>query len=535
MPSIEYDYVIVGAGSAGCALAYRLAKYCPNSSILLLEAGGLDVSPFIHVPAAIIKAIGNPALDWRLIAEPDSSRNNKRDLWPAGKVLGGSSAINGMLYVRGQARDYDRWAQLGCDGWAYEDILPVFKRLESTQIGDDELRGRRGPMHINWLRTTHPLAHEFVKAAQESGLQFNSDYNGKSQSGVSYSQVTQKRGWRYHTARAYLWPGKKPSNIDIQTKAQVTKLDFDGLVCTGLRFIKGGNENIVRARQEVILSAGTFGTAKLLMLSGIGSGEALKDAGVSVTIDRQAVGKNLQEHPEAMLSIEVNQPTYNTEINSYKVVLHAVNWLLFGRGPATSPYPHALAFMESSPGQGFADIQVQLGPYAFNFDENGVIPHDRPAISAAVNISYPKSRGEVRLRSYNPSDSLVIRHELFGNDDDMQRLIFACKRVRSVFDNTLFDSHRVTERLPGKAVKSDYDWEEFLRDTAFLGYHPVGTCRMGGDDKAVVAPNLKVRGVDRLRVADASIMPELISGNTNATAIMIGEKAADLIVQGDTS
>ncbi|MBP02343.1 MAG: glucose-methanol-choline oxidoreductase [Rhodospirillaceae bacterium] len=531
MPSIEYDYIIVGAGSAGCALAYRLAKYRPNHSILLLEAGGPDISPFIHVPAAIIKAIGNPSLDWMHAAEPDSSRNNKVDLWPAGKVLGGSSAINGMLYVRGQSQDYDRWAEAGCDGWAYADILPVFKRLESTIIGDGELRGREGPMHVNWLRTTHALAHEFVKAAQDSGLEFNVDYNGKYQSGVSYSQVTQKRGWRYHTARAYIWPGKKPSNIDVQTKAQVYKLDFNMGACTGLRFQKRGNAVVAKARQEVILSAGTFGSAKLLMLSGIGPGEVLKDVGVPVYRDIQSVGRNLQEHPEAMLSIEVNQSTYNTEINSYKMVLHTLNWFLFGRGPATSPYPHVVAFMESLPGQGFSDIQVQLGPYAFTFDENGVIPHKKPAISAAVNISYPKSRGRILLKSSNVSDSLLIEHELFGHDDDLRLLTSACKTVRSIFNNPVFDAHRIAERLPGKDVQSDDEWASFLKNTAFLGYHPVGTCRMGGDNSAVLEPNLKVRGVDRLRVADASIMPDLISGNTNATAIMIGEKAADLIMQ----
>ena len=525
----EYDFIVVGGGSAGSALAYRLAKYRPNDSILLLEAGGFDTSPLIHVPAAIIKAIGNPSLDWMHVAEPDPSRNQKKDLWPAGKVLGGSSAINGMLYVRGQSHDYDRWADAGCKGWGYEDVLPIFKRQECTSIGADSFRGRTGPVYVNWLRTTHHLAHEFVKAAENNGIPFNADYNGRGQKGVSYSQVTQKRGWRYHTSRAYLWPGKKPPNIDIKTNAIVTELMLENTKCLGVRYAKGCNQLVARSRQETILSAGTLGSPKILMLSGIGPGKTLKDLGIPVHLSSEAVGKNLQDHPEAMLSIEVNESTYNTEIISWKIVLHAVNWLLFGQGPATSPYPHAVAFMESSSSVPFPDIQVQLGPYAFSFDEKGVIPHHKPAISAAVNISYPKSRGEILLSSNNFLDAPVIRHKLLGHPEDMSRLISACKMVRSIMGNPIFSPYRVSERLPGKEVQSDDEWEDFLRKTVFLGYHAVGTCRMGVDDCAVVTPELKVKGIDALRVVDASIMPDLISGNTNATAIMIGEKAADLI------
>ncbi|MDE0801339.1 MAG: GMC family oxidoreductase N-terminal domain-containing protein [Rhodospirillaceae bacterium] len=525
----SFDHIIIGGGSAGSALGYRLAKHRPAETVLLLEAGGRDFSPFIHVPAAIIKAMGNPSLDWMHMAEPDQSRNGKVDLWPAGKVLGGSSSINGMLYVRGQAHDYNRWAENGCAGWAYDDLLPVFKRLEQTLIGDHAVRGRTGPINVNHLRTTHPLAHVFVEAAKESGIPFNEDYNGVEQLGVAYSQVTQSRGWRYHAARAYLWPGKKPRNLKIITRAMVTNLTFDGSRCTGVRYQKGASVKTVKASASVTISAGTLSTPKILMLSGIGPEEDLKNHGIDVRHNAPGVGQNLQEHPEGMVSIEVNQSTYNTEINSWKIILHAANWLLFGRGPATSPYPHAVAFTKSDPAQNYADLQIQLGPYAFSFDENGVIPHDKPAISAAVNIAYPKTRGTVRLKSNDPLASPIITHNLFDNEEDLVKLIEGCRSVRQLLSGPAFAQHRTAELLPGEDVQSDDEWAAFLRKTAFLGYHVVGTCRMGSDSDSVVTPDLKVRGVDGLRVADASIMPDLISGNTNATALMIGEKAADLI------
>ena len=313
-----------------------------------------------------------------------------------------------------------------------------------------------------------------------------------------------------------------------------TMLAFENGRCTGLTYRRGNCDFTVHARESVILSAGALASPKLLMANGIGGAAELKAKGIPVLWDSPNVGKNLREHPEGMVSIEVNQSTFNTEINSWKILLHSINWLLFGRGPATSPYPHAVAFLKSDPALNHADIQVQLGPYAFSFDKNGVIPHDRPAISAAVNIAYPRSYGEVRLRSNNPLDTPIIDHQLLGDEDDVSRLIVGCEAVRSVLKGEAFTSHRVAEHLPGKDVQSRDEWTEYLRKTAFLGYHPVGTCQMGSNESSVVDPELRVRGVEGLRVADASIMPDLISGNTNATAIMIGEKAADLIT-GRTS
>ena len=526
----SWDYIIVGAGSAGCALANRLSAN-PDTQVLLLEAGGVDRSLYIRMPAAIIRAIGNPRLDWCYQAEPDPSRNHRVDLWPAGKTLGGSSSINGMLYVRGAAADFDRWAAEGCPGWSYADVLPFFRRMESSPLGDERYRGRTGPVRTAALRTTHPLAHTFVQAAVEAGLTLNQDYNGATQEGVAYTEVNQQRGRRYNAARAYLHPVRRRRNLAIRTRSACRRLLIENGRCLGVEYRRGGRLHRAEAGREVILCAGAIASPKLLMLSGIGPAGQLRDAGIEIVRDLPGVGANLQEHPEGMVGIDVNVSTYNTEINSWKIVLHGLNWLLFGRGPATSPYPHAVAFIRSAPGETRPDIQVQLGPYAFSFSEEGVIPYDRPAISAAINVSYPRSRGSIRLRGADPDAPPLISHALL-DDDDMDRLIAGCRQVREILNGPAFAPYRIGERLPGPEVQSGDEWRDYLRRTAFLGYHPVGTCKMGTDGLAVTRPDLTVRGVDALRVADASVMPSLTSGNTNATAMMIGERAADFILRG---
>lgn len=525
----DWDYIVIGAGSAGSVLANRLSAD-PGNRVLLLEAGGTDISPYIHVPAAIIKAIGNRKLDWCYLAEPDASRAGKRDLWPAGKVLGGSSSINGMMFVRGQPGDFDRWAALGCDGWSYRDVLPYFRRAESTALGDGGYRGREGPLRVGPLRSTHPLARVFVDAAVERGIPFNRDYNGGSQLGVAYSQVTQSRGWRLSAARGYLWPARGRNNLRIETRAACERLVVEGGRIAGVEYRRNGRLHRAVARREILLSAGVIGSPKLLMLSGIGPAAELERHGIRVRLDSPEVGSNLADHPEGMVGIDVNVPTYNTEINSWKVAIHALNWLFFGRGPATSPYPHAVAFLKSDEQRADPDIQVQLGPYAFSFSEDGVVPYPRPAISASVNISYPRNRGRVRLRSGVAHAPPVIEHELLADDGDMRLMIDACRRVREIFRAPAFDAYRLAERLPGEAVQTDEQWANYLRRTAFLGYHGVSTCRMGSDAGAVVDPALRLRGLEGLRVVDASVMPTLISGNTHGTVVMLAERAADLIL-----
>lgn len=525
----EWDYIIVGAGSAGSVLANRLSAD-PERRVLLLEAGGPDFSPYIHVPAAIIRAIGNKHLDWCYLAEPDASRGGKRDLWPAGRVLGGSSSINGMMFVRGQPSDFNGWAEAGCDGWSYPDVLPYFKRAESTLLGDDRYRGRDGPLRINRLRSTHPLAEIFVNAAIERGIPFNDDYNGASQLGVAYSQVTQTRGWRMSASRAYLWPAWRRRNLRIETRAICERLVFDGGRITGVEYRRGTRHHRATARQCVVLSAGAIGSPKLLMLSGIGPAAELERHGIPVQLDNPDVGAHLADHPEGMVGIDVNVSTYNTEINSWKIAIHALNWLVAGRGPATSPYPHAVAFLKSDEALANPDIQVQLGPYAFSFSEEGVVPYEKPAISASVNISYPRNRGCVKLRAADPAASPVIEHELLADEGDLRLLTDACRRVREIFHAAAFDQYRIAERLPGEAVQSDAEWSAYLRKTAFLGYHGVSTCRMGNGEGSVVDPHLRLQGLDGLRIVDASVLPSLISGNTHGTVVMLAERAADLML-----
>ena len=527
---MDWDYIIVGAGSAGCVLANRLSAD-PACRVLLIEAGGYDWSPYVHVPAAIIKAIGNPALDWCYSAEPDASRDTRKDLWPAGRILGGSSSINGMLFVRGQRSDFDAWAALGCSGWSYDDVLPYFRKLESTTLGQSQFRGRDGPQVVNALRSVHPLANVFVNAAVESGIPFNEDYNGASQLGVAYSQVNQKRGQRFSASRAYLWPIRRRKNLSIVTQAKCRRINFECVRANGITYQHKGQVKKATASREVILSAGVIGSPKLLQLSGVGAAGQLQRHDIPVIVDNSNVGAHLTDHPEGMVGIDVNVSTYNTEINSWKIVLHGLRWLLSGRGPASSPYPHAVAFLKSSAEGAHPDIQVQLGPYAFSFSEDGVVPYHKPAISASVNLSYPANRGQVQLRSSNPDDAPIIDHELLSSKEDVAKLTAACRDIRKIFAGAAFDTFRVGERLPGPQVQSDDEWERYLRQTAFLGYHGVSTCRMGSPEKAVVDTEFRVHGAQHLRVIDASAIPQSISGNTNATVMMMAEKAADSLRQ----
>lgn len=510
-------------------LANRLSAD-PSHRVLLIEAGGADISPYIHVPAGIIRCVGNPALDWCLRAEPDSSRNGIVDLWPAGKVLGGSSSINGMLFVRGQPADFDAWSRMGNHGWSYEEVLPYFRRIETTTFGDPALRGRSGPMHVSGLRTRHPLGEVFAAALHEVGLPHNADYNGRDNEGVAEPQLTQKRGARFSASRAFLWPVRNRSNLRIETGTRCLRLLFAGGRCTGAEIQRGDDVRTVHARREVILSAGTLATPKILMLSGIGPGAQLQEHGIGVRVDSPAVGANLLEHPNGLVSADVNVRTYNVEINGARIVQHMANWLVFRRGPATSPYPHAVAFFRSHPDRAHPNLQALFGPYAFAQTEHGIVPYLEPAVTAVVNPTHPRNPGRLRLRSADPAMAPIIEHRLLAAAEDIAELTAGCRLMRRVFRSRAFLPYVVRERMPGPDVESDDEWAEYLRRTTTLGYHPVGTCRMGSDAQSVVTPSLAVRGVTGLRVADASIMPTLISANTHAATMMIGERAADLVL-----
>ena len=525
-----WDYIIVGAGSAGCVLANRLSAD-PTIRVLLLESGPPDRSPYLHVPAALIKAVGNPRYDWCLLAEADESRNGKVDLWPAGRVLGGSSSINGMLFVRGAREDFDGWATLGNAGWSFDDVVPAFRSIENSAFESAGLRGHDGPLSVSRLRTTHPLGEVFLAAASEYGLPHNHDYNGISQEGVSPPQVTQRNGWRCSSAGAFLAPVRSRRNLTVMTGIDVEQLLFapDNSRCVGVK--TRTRLFMLRPGGEVVLAAGALGSPKILMLSGIGDLASLTALGIQNRLHRPAVGADLQEHPNSVVCAHVNLRTYNMDASPLRMLRNAIYWAFTGRGPASSPYPHAVAFLRSSPDEPRPDLQMLFGPFAFSFDERGILPYAGPAVSIVVNTCRPRARGHLRLRDANPASPIRISHQLLADEDDLRRQIAGCKIARKLLQTAAFTPFMRGEYLPGPATLDDDAWREHVRRTSFLGYHPVGTCRMGVDDAAVVDPQLKVRDVAGLRVADASIMPLIVSANTNAATMMIAEKASAMILQ----
>lgn len=534
MIEARWDYIVIGGGTAGCVLANRLSAN-PRISVLLLEAGGWDWSPVVRVPAGEMKAIMSSKYNWSYMAEPDPSRGGRRDMWPGGRVLGGGSSINGMMYVRGNRRDYDQWAQLGNTGWDYASVLPYFRRSETNERGENDYRGGSGPLSVSNSRVRHPLTDIFVKAGVEVGLAYNPDPNGANQEGIGLIQATQSGGWRHSTARAYLHPAKRRRNLTIVTGAFVEQIIIQGTKAIAVAYRRRGRQISALCAREIILSAGAIASPKLLLLSGIGPSADLNELGLPIKLDLPGVGENLQEHPAVIMSEHVNVRTLNMEASPLRAIVHGANFLLRGKGPGTASIGHAAAFVRVNSGADGPDIQISYAPIVYDFNDKGLTLYNRPAVCAAVNVCQPETRGRITLASREPLAPPRISHELVGSDRDMQLLTYGCKLLRSIFNAPAFAPYRVDERQPGPTVQSDNEWHAFIRRDAFLMYHPAGTCRMGIDRMAVVDARLRVRGIAGLRVVDASVMPVLPSANTNAPTIMIAEKASDLILEDGVS
>tara|TARA_R110001606_G_scaffold176867_3_gene323414 strand:- start:29657 stop:31267 length:1611 start_codon:yes stop_codon:yes gene_type:complete len=532
-PTDEFDYIIVGAGSAGCVLADKLSQN-GRYTVAVVEAGGPDSSLVVKIPAGAMRASGNPDFDWCYMSEPDPTRDQRTDAWPRGRVVGGSSSTNGQLWVRGQAEDYDAWAAQGNPGWSYDDVLPYFKDLESyTGSSTDDLRGTEGPLHVEMLRKPHLLSSAFVAAASETGIPAISDYNGANQEGASIVQVTQKRGWRQSASKAFLRGALKRNNVHLIVNALVRNIDIEDKVARGITYSSNGVTKSLRARQEVILSAGAIGSPQLLMVSGIGPGDHLKDLGIDVVEDLPGVGQNLQEHSGIWVVQEVVDTvrTVNQDYNLMGVVRNGLRFLIDGTGAAASPPAQATAFIRSGPQEATPDVQVLFTPLGYTIEGQDVVPMSSPAMMCVPTVCHPDSRGEIRLNTASAADSPLIFPRLLSDDRDSARLQAACEWVRKVFAAPSMKPYAKSEQFPGPQVQSDADWRELFRAAAGPVFHVTSTCKMGSGPDSVVDSNLRVRGIDRLRVVDASIMPRITSGNTNAPAMMIGAKAADLILQ----
>ncbi len=524
----DYDFIIVGAGSAGCVLANRLSE-SPAHRVLLLEAGGSDRNPLIHVPLVAGAMYTWKPVNWGYDTEPVPELNGRSLHWPRGKVLGGSSSINGMVYIRGNARDYDTWRQLGCTGWSYADVLPYFKRSERHLERDDAYHGTDGPLVVTKGRGDHPLYGAFMAAAVSEGYTRVDDFNGAQQEGFGFHDFTIRRGKRQSAATAFLKPARRRPNLTVVTRAQATRVLFEGKRAIGVEYERFGELHQARAAREVILSGGAVNSPALLQSSGIGPAGLLRDVGLPVVADVPGVGENLQDHLGIYVQYACTQPiTLYSLFRPDRAAAAVLRAILFGTGPAASIPLEGSGYIKTRPELELPDIKCSLVPgLSLETTRAGQRRH---GFQTAVHQLRPESRGHIRIRSANPLDKPAIQPNALTSPTDVRAMRDALKIMRRLLTNEAFAPFRGETIAPPDDVSTDDEIDAWVRQEARTVFHPVGTCKMGTDEAAVVDPELQVRGVEALRVADASAMPRLIGGNTNAPTIMIAEKAADMIL-----
>jgi len=532
MSSEQFDYIVVGAGSSGCVVAARLSED-PNTSVLLLEAGGQDNHLYLRMPLAFLKAMPDPRFNWTYWTEPERHLDSRRMPLPRGRVIGGSGSINGMFAMRGHPKDYDQWAQMGAGGWSFADVLPYFRKSEDSWRGESEYHGKGGPVHVRPIDSPHLLHAEMMATAEAAGFSTTDDLAGACPEGFARGEQTVDRhGRRVSAATAYLKPAAERRNLDVRSGVLVRKLVFEGKRCVGVEIEHGGEPKVIRARREVIVSGGTYNSPHLLMLSGIGPAAHLKDKDVAVLHDSPGVGRNLQEHPCGTLEFWAkDKVTFLRQLRWDRIALNSLRWLLTGTGTMATQVNSCNVVIRTAPHLERPDLQVMVNPIRFDAAPWGPFlrAEQEHVFWAGVVQLHPESRGSVELKSADPREVASVTLNILAEEADREQMRRAMRTTRAIYNTRPMADLLAGEKTPGEAVQSDDELDAFIRASCYVAQHPVGTCAMGMGARSVVDPELRVIGVEGLRVVDASVMPTVPGGNTNLPCIMIGEKAADLI------